>query len=108
MSQSGVQSKSTSSAASKDAAKATDKSATADIDIDLLEEDDEFEEFAIETWNAEMEDTDDPKLWGTNWDDDDIDDTFLYQLRQELKKSNAGTGAATGTATAAGANKGKK
>ena len=36
----------------------------------VLEEDDEFEEFADDDWNESAED-DDGKLWQDDWDDDD-------------------------------------
>ncbi|KAF9433442.1 hypothetical protein BGZ76_009462 [Entomortierella beljakovae] len=55
-----------------------------------LEEDDEFEEFAAQDWN-EAEEEKDAHQWDDNWDDDDIEDDFSNQLRQvaELQKSNA-------------------
>eukprot|EP00343_Euplotes_focardii_P006756 CAMPEP_0205818942 /NCGR_PEP_ID=MMETSP0206-20130828/1059_1 /ASSEMBLY_ACC=CAM_ASM_000279 /TAXON_ID=36767 /ORGANISM="Euplotes focardii, Strain TN1" /LENGTH=75 /DNA_ID=CAMNT_0053111857 /DNA_START=36 /DNA_END=261 /DNA_ORIENTATION=+ len=59
-------------------------------DLDLLEEDDEFEEFQRETWGAAQEDDEDTKLWGDDWDDDDVDEGFATQLRAELKQVKAG------------------
>ena len=53
---------------------------------DVLDEDDDFEEFEVEDWgtgqdeqgNATVEDI---QLWEDNWDDDDIEDDFSMQLR---------------------------
>uniref|UniRef100_A0A2K6L8P3 26S proteasome complex subunit SEM1 n=2 Tax=Rhinopithecus TaxID=542827 RepID=A0A2K6L8P3_RHIBE len=42
------------------------------VDLGLLEEDDEFEEFPAEDWD--------------NWDDDNVEDDFSNQLRAELEK----------------------
>ena len=39
----------------------------AEANLDLLEEDDEFEEFPAETWTGVDEDTEDVQLWGDNW-----------------------------------------
>lgn len=61
-------------------------------ELDLMEEDDEFEEFTIEQWSGQLEDADDVKLFGANWDDEDIDDQFLTHLRAELKKSGGSAG----------------
>ena len=59
-----------------------------EVNLDLLEEDDEFEEFPAETWTGVEEDAEDVQLWGDNWDDDDAHyDDFANQLREELKKS---------------------
>jgi len=61
------------------------------IDLGLLEEDDEFEEFEAEDWNeldgnkdsAATGGDDGPEvnLWEDNWDDDNVDDDFTVQLR---------------------------
>jgi len=40
------------------------------IDIDLLEEDDEFEEFPTDDWDIRKEDQADINVWEENWDDD--------------------------------------
>jgi len=64
------------------------KKVTSD-DIDILAEDDEFEEFQQETWDEKEEAQEDEQLWEDNWDDDDVDDTFSAQLRQELEKNEA-------------------
>mmetsp|Transcript_17315 Transcript_17315/g.31066 ORF Transcript_17315/g.31066 Transcript_17315/m.31066 type:complete len:83 (+) Transcript_17315:28-276(+) len=53
----------------------------------LLEEDDEFEEFPQETWGQKDEDQEDEKLWEDNWDDDDVDANFSEQLRAEISKA---------------------
>ncbi|KAK4296508.1 hypothetical protein Pmani_030998 [Petrolisthes manimaculis] len=54
------------------------------IDLGLLEEDDEFEEFPAEDWGAAEEDAEDINVWEDNWDDDNIEDDFSQQLRAEL------------------------
>ncbi|KAJ2505000.1 hypothetical protein GGF44_003813 [Coemansia sp. RSA 1694] len=51
-----------------------------------LEEDDEFEEFEVEDWGKDDEDSEDITLWDDNWDDDDLEDDFSKQLRVELEK----------------------
>ncbi|KAG0048407.1 hypothetical protein BGZ83_006615 [Gryganskiella cystojenkinii] len=54
--------------------------------VNGLEEDDEFEEFAAQDWN-EAEEEKDAHQWDDNWDDDDVEDDFSQQLRAELQKS---------------------
>jgi len=54
--------------------------------LDLLEEDDEFEEFPAEDWGKDEEDEMDKKIWEDNWDDDNVEDDFSVQLRLELVK----------------------
>jgi 26 proteasome complex subunit DSS1 len=51
-----------------------------------LEEDDEFEEFEQQEWNAAEEDLADAERWEDDWDDDDVSDDFAKQLRTELEK----------------------
>ncbi|EJF64612.1 DHS-like NAD/FAD-binding domain-containing protein [Dichomitus squalens LYAD-421 SS1] len=73
--------------------------------LGVLEEDDEFEEFAVADWDDSHTDlahlggtapgaakSGGDKLWEDNWDDDDIEDDFSVQLRNELakKKGNGG------------------
>ena len=55
---------------------------------DVLEEDDEFEEFEQEHWGAAEEDASNAKQWQDNWDDDDIEDDFTKSLRAELAKGS--------------------
>jgi hypothetical protein len=70
----------------------TTKSATTTLpketknEVELFEEDDEFEEFDIENWDAKAEMNEEQSLWGDNWDDDDVDDQFLSQLRTQLQQ----------------------
>ncbi|TFK40018.1 DSS1/SEM1 family-domain-containing protein [Crucibulum laeve] len=72
--------------------------------LGVLEEDDEFEEFAVADWDDSQTDlahlggaapgaakSGGDKLWEDNWDDDDIEDEFSVQLRNELAKTK-GTG----------------
>lgn len=59
------------------------------VDLGLLEEDDEFEEFPAEDWIAVDEDNEDISVWEDNWDDDDVEDDFNQQLRAQLEKQEA-------------------
>eukprot|EP00236_Picocystis_salinarum_P002557 CAMPEP_0183826504 /NCGR_PEP_ID=MMETSP0807_2-20130328/1737_1 /TAXON_ID=88271 /ORGANISM="Picocystis salinarum, Strain CCMP1897" /LENGTH=66 /DNA_ID=CAMNT_0026071627 /DNA_START=53 /DNA_END=253 /DNA_ORIENTATION=+ len=54
--------------------------------IDLLEEDDEFEEFETEDWDPKEEDLEDVQQWEDDWDDQGADEDFSKQLRAELDK----------------------
>jgi len=63
-----------------------DSSAVNSEQLDMLEEDDEFEEFDTEKWTPGEEEPEDMKLWGENWDDEDVDETFVEQLRNEIKR----------------------
>ncbi|XP_030828513.1 26S proteasome complex subunit SEM1 [Strongylocentrotus purpuratus] len=56
------------------------------VDLGLLEEDDEFEEFPAEEWKRDEEDQSDNNVWEDNWDDDNVEDDFSMQLRAELEK----------------------
>ena len=61
-------------------------SASAKASIDVVEEDDEFEEFENENWGAEEEDVSDTKQWMDNWEDDDSGDAaFIQKLREQLR-----------------------
>ena len=51
------------------------------VDLGLLEEDDEFEEFPSEKWESKDEDQTDVNVWEDNWDDDTVEDNFSVQLR---------------------------
>ncbi|XP_034937939.1 26S proteasome complex subunit SEM1 [Chelonus insularis] len=62
------------------------KSDKTKVDLGLLEEDDEFEEFPTEDWTAKDEDNEDISVWEDNWDDDDVEDDFNQQLRAQLEK----------------------
>ena len=55
------------------------------VDIDLLEEDDEFEEFPIDDWDIRKEDQADINVWEENWDDENSDSEFAKHLRSELE-----------------------
>jgi len=56
------------------------------VDLGLLEEDDEFEEFPAEKWEAKDEDPADVNVWEDNWDDDTVEDDFSVQLSQYQRK----------------------
>ena len=62
--------------------------ATKSLANDVLEEDDEFEEFDLQDWKRE--ETDNGKVakqFKDDWDDDDgADDNFVKHLRAELSK----------------------
>ncbi|KAJ5630834.1 uncharacterized protein N7484_010934 [Penicillium longicatenatum] len=60
----------------------------------VLEEDDEFEDFPVEDWSqeeAEQSATNEGNehLWEESWDDDDAAEDFSKQLKEELKKVEA-------------------
>jgi len=59
--------------------------------LDLLEEDDEFEEFAEDDWDIRQEDQTDIQVWEESWDDENTDSEFARQLRAELE-TQAGAG----------------
>ncbi|TFL04172.1 DSS1/SEM1 family-domain-containing protein [Pterulicium gracile] len=74
--------------------------------LGVLEEDDEFEEFAVADWDDSQTDlaqlgggaqgaakSGGDKLWEDNWDDDDIEEEFSLQLRNELEKTSKGSDA---------------
>uniref|UniRef100_A0A8I3PHN4 26S proteasome complex subunit SEM1 n=2 Tax=Canis lupus familiaris TaxID=9615 RepID=A0A8I3PHN4_CANLF len=56
------------------------------VDLGLLEEDDEFEEFPAEDW-AGLDEDEDAHVWEDNWDDDNVEDDFSNQLRSEDQQS---------------------
>jgi len=58
--------------------------------FEVLEEDDDFEEFAQPDWNEKDEVGDDKHDWDENWDDEQPSDNFLRQLREELSRADAG------------------
>mmetsp|Transcript_14772 Transcript_14772/g.30047 ORF Transcript_14772/g.30047 Transcript_14772/m.30047 type:complete len:105 (-) Transcript_14772:347-661(-) len=56
---------------------------------DVLDEDDDFEEFEEEAWDIPMGDKPDEHEWEDTWDDEELaDDGFVDQLRQELSAGN--------------------
>ena len=67
----------------------SDKTETKDVKpqttLELLEEDDEFEEFNHGSWDdGKANEAEDNALWRDNWDDDDGKDDFLEQLRTHI------------------------
>ena len=55
---------------------------------EVLEEDDEFQEFDLQEWRSADNDNQDGIQWKNDWDDDDgADEDFVKQLRDELKKN---------------------
>jgi len=59
------------------------------LDLGVLEEDDEFEEFPVEDWVSKQKDEQDISVWEDNWEDDNIEDDFNKQLRAQLEKQKA-------------------
>ena len=55
--------------------------AEAKVDLGLLEEDDEFEEFPADEVSKEGDEDKDVNVWEDNWDDDKVEDDFATQLR---------------------------
>ncbi|CCD23594.1 proteasome regulatory particle lid subunit SEM1 NDAI_0B05610 [Naumovozyma dairenensis CBS 421] len=55
-----------------------------------LEEDDEFEDFPIDTWSEKdtLKNVDNIQthLWVENWDDVEVDDDFTNALKNELER----------------------
>lgn len=97
---------SSTASSSKSTTNNTESNSTADSKTEnnphlgILEEDDEFEEFAVADWDDSKTDlahlgaaapgaakSGGDKLWEDNWDDDDVEDEFSIQLRNELKKT---------------------
>ncbi|XP_005299919.2 26S proteasome complex subunit SEM1 isoform X1 [Malaclemys terrapin pileata] len=58
------------------------------VDLGLLEEDDEFEEFPAEDW-AGLDEDEDAHVWEDNWDDDNVEDDFSNQLRLQSEVGTA-------------------
>ncbi|EPZ33797.1 hypothetical protein ROZALSC1DRAFT_29497 [Rozella allomycis CSF55] len=56
--------------------------------LEVLEEDDEFEEFLAEDWNEDEEEILDVNQWEDNWDDDNVEDDFSIQLRNILQTND--------------------
>ena len=52
---------------------------------EIVEEDDEFEEFEEEVWKERKEDAEEKQYWADDWDNDDVDPNFANQLRAELQ-----------------------
>ncbi|KAJ4850898.1 hypothetical protein Tsubulata_035643 [Turnera subulata] len=65
------------------------KAASENPIMDLLDDDDEFEEFDInKEWVDKGEDKEVGKQWEDDWDDDDATDDFSLQLRKELENAS--------------------
>lgn len=60
----------------------------------VLDEDDEFEDFAQEDWEPGPEELKRKALWDRSWDDDSLDDHVGQQLRQHLPKVGSAAAAA--------------
>lgn len=57
--------------------------------VRTLEEDDEFEDFPVDSkWTTKQDAQVNPNsLWEEDWDDDDDEDEFSKNLRDELAKN---------------------
>lgn len=58
------------------------------VDTDVLEEDDDFEEFEDDHWDEALPRVEDDLQWEDNWDDEEDDDNFANRLRAELEKAD--------------------
>ncbi|KAG5452548.1 26S proteasome complex subunit [Clonorchis sinensis] len=56
------------------------------VELGMLEEDDEFEEFAAHPMSGDPKKAEEITVWEDNWDDDIVDDEFTHQLRAEFQK----------------------
>ncbi|TPP63830.1 Split hand/foot malformation [Fasciola gigantica] len=56
------------------------------VELGMLEEDDEFEEFVAHAWTGDPKRSEETTVWEDNWDDDVVDDEFTHQLRAEFQK----------------------
>ncbi|CAO1397729.1 unnamed protein product [Diamesa serratosioi] len=59
------------------------------VDLGLLEEDDEFEEFSenIDFGKGKDDAEEELSVWEDNWDDDNlVEDDFSEQLKAQMKK----------------------
>eukprot|EP00727_Mastigamoeba_balamuthi_P002099 m51a1_g11887 hypothetical protein (75) ;mRNA; r:590070-590448 len=72
---------------SKEQAAAATPQKAAPSELEVLDEDDEFEEFETE-WAEKDEDEEDKQQWEDDWDDQEADD-FSRQLRAELQRAAA-------------------
>lgn len=54
--------------------------------VQVLDEDDEFEQFPIDHWGENQADPADPSLWDTAWDDDSLGDYVGQQVRAQAEK----------------------
>merc|ERR1719290_753834 len=59
----------------------TEEKTDTKVDLGLLEEDDEFEEFPADSAKKNLEEDKDANVWEDNWDDDNVEDDFANQLR---------------------------
>jgi len=55
------------------------------VELSLLNEDDDFEEFPAEEWDETDPQTQTNRVWEDDWDDDMIEDDFSNELRAELQ-----------------------
>eukprot|EP00598_Pedospumella_elongata_P010384 CAMPEP_0184999608 /NCGR_PEP_ID=MMETSP1098-20130426/66002_1 /TAXON_ID=89044 /ORGANISM="Spumella elongata, Strain CCAP 955/1" /LENGTH=72 /DNA_ID=CAMNT_0027526635 /DNA_START=20 /DNA_END=238 /DNA_ORIENTATION=+ len=56
--------------------------------LELLEEDDEFEEFEGSSWEDSAAKAEDNQLFQDDWEDDNTNDDFTQQLRAQIESSN--------------------
>ena len=56
---------------------------------EIVEEDDDFEEFEDEGWMERKEAPEEKQYWADDWDNDDINEEFAAQLRTELMANSS-------------------
>lgn len=72
---------------------ASTETTTKPVNKKTLEEDDEFEDFPVDSWPANTIQNDGEEiqnsLWEENWDDVEVEDNFTNELKAELEKYKA-------------------
>jgi len=59
--------------------------------LELLEEDDEFEEFEGSNWEEQVGQGEENQLFQDDWEDDNTEDDFTQQLRAQIDAAPATT-----------------
>ncbi|KHN80287.1 putative 26S proteasome complex subunit dss-1 [Toxocara canis] len=74
-------------------AKKEDKEESKKVEVQSVEEDDEFEEFPLQDWQAKenADEEEELNVWEDNWDDEAHENDFSKQLREELAKHGSKT-----------------
>lgn len=67
--------------------------------LELIEEDDSYEEFDSTWFIADSSIKEDEQLWQDNWDDDTTEDQFTNQLREAVTNQNVNAASVTSKAT---------
>ncbi|CAH8580075.1 unnamed protein product [Heterobilharzia americana] len=69
----------------EDAADKKNQKPSEKVDVAMLEEDDDFEEFPAHACTG-VRAFEEATVWEDNWDDDIVDDEFTHHLRAEFQK----------------------